>query len=310
MRNLISILDLEAESLAALVSKGVEFASCPPETYDKCLSEKLVGLYFPQRSTRTQTAFHRAVQLLGGQTIAYSQTSLQVDSGETLSDTGAALGLYLDLLVIRTNGDPRELITIAEKTDMPVINALCRDEHPTQAIADLITLRDQFGRLEDIRILYLGAANNTMYSLALAAAMTPGLQMTLVTPGAFSLGSEQQQLLVALAHDNGSRIEQLYSTDDICDRFDAVYTTRWASMGVAPNLSNWQEKFNGFRVDRAFLGRTLSAGGVFMHDLPAQRRVEVTDDVLDGPQSIVWKQARNKMIASIVALRHCLGADT
>ncbi|MEO9649603.1 MAG: hypothetical protein ABJG04_06290, partial [Roseobacter sp.] len=104
-------------------------------------------------------------------------------------------------------------------------------------------------------------------------------------------------------------IKQLYSIDDICDRFEAVYTTRWASMGIAPSEGNWREKFKGFRVDRAFLDRTLSAGGVFMHDLPAQRQVEVTDDVMDGSESIIWKQARNKMTASVVALRHCLGSD-
>lgn len=146
-----------------------------------------------------------------------------------------------------------------------------------------------------------------MYSLALASSKIPGMQITLLTPSEFSLDNEQLARLYAIADENGSKVRTFNCAEEIEGKFDVVYTTRWASMGVSPVQPNWLKHFDGFKVNQAFLDKTLDQDtGVFMHDLPADRESEVCSDVLDGEKSIIWKQASNKMTASMVSIHHCL----
>jgi len=305
MNNLITINDLSTQQLQRLVQEG-ECINNATE-FDKKLDGKLIGLFFKKLSTRTQTAFHRAVLNYGGNVVAYPDGALQLSSGESLKDTGHALGLYLDLLVIRTNEQTADMRTLIENTNMPVINALCASEHPTQAIADLITIKESFGELNNKSILYVGTANNTMYSLALAVLKIPSMHITLLTPLDFSLSEDKISNLKKISVTNGSSFSQIHSRSEITDSADVIYTTRWASMGEAPTKSDWLNDFKMLKIDSAFMNEVVkNEQSIFMHDLPAQRELEVSSEVMDGERSVIWHQARNKMTASMVAITYCL----
>lgn len=304
--HLISIDDLENEQLHDLVQRGQHLAA-DEASYHGQLAGKLVGLFFRAPSTRTRTAFTRAVHRAGADAIHYAAGDLQLSNGESVADTAKVLSLYLDALVVRTNGPTSELRALAEASDgMPVINALCKREHPTQAIADLITLRQQFGALAGIHVLYVGAACNTMHSLMLAAAKTPDMTITLITPQRFAPDPELLALARKRASACGAQLVVHHDIERAPTRVDAVYTTRWQSMGQAPDVEGWREDFRGFQVNQKFLAQVGDRDTVFLHDLPATRGAEVTDQIMDGAHSHIWRQSFNKSISSAVVLTHLI----
>lgn len=311
-RSLLSILDLDRESLARLVDRGLaltrEFPAHQARTAragrDGRLAGKLVGLVFTKPSTRTRTSFFWAVTRMGGDCIVYDGGGLQLGNGESLEDTALALSRHLDAAVVRTDGPPEDLETLRRAADgMPIINALCHREHPTQAIADLVTIKSEFGSFRGVHALYAGLPCNTMNSLVLAAALA-GLRLTVLNP---SGGSDDGWLRQAVARiDTGGVIRFARRWEDVETPVDVVYTTRWESMGHAPALEGWRELRAAFALDEARVARLLSPRGIVLHDLPATRGGEVTDGVLDGPRSRIRAQAFNKGISAVVALERAL----
>src|SRR5262245_32599662 len=186
-RHLLSLTDVGPENLLLLVDRSLEIASrgltVPP------LIGKTVGIYFKRTSTRTRTAFTVATIKLGATPVAYGPNDLQICTGETIADTARVLGGFLDALVVRTNESIDEMQAFASQNDMAIINAMSDTEHPTQAIADLVTIKETFGRLHDISVLYVGEGNNTAAALAFAVALTPGMRLTLLTPEGYGLPS-------------------------------------------------------------------------------------------------------------------------
>jgi ornithine carbamoyltransferase len=311
-RSLLSILDLDREGLARLVDRGLkltaEFPAHQARTVrarrDDRLAGKLVGLVFTKPSTRTRTSFFWAVTRMGGSCIVYDASGIQLGNGESLEDTAMAMSRHLDAAVVRTDGPPEELETLRRAADgMPIINALCAREHPTQAIADLVTIKHEFHTFGGLHALYVGLACNTMNSLVLASAMV-GLRMTVLTP---ATGSDDAWLRDAVARVDTERVIRFARRwEDVEAPADVVYTTRWESMGHAPRLEGWRELRAGFVLDEARVARLLSPRGIVMHDLPATRGGEVTDAVLDGPRSRIRAQAFNKGISAVVALERAL----
>jgi ornithine carbamoyltransferase len=216
---------------------------------------------------------------------------------------------YLDALVVRTNGSMAEMQALAGQREMAVINAMSETEHPTQAIADLATIKERFGRLSDIHVLYLGEGNNTAVALAFAAAQTPGMKVTFVTPEGYGLQEPLLEQARQLAVRHGSIIESHHSMDEPPRNVDVVYTTRWQTMGVPHPDPNWREKFWPYSVTSAVMAEVSKPETVFLHDLPAVRGEDVDSEVLDGPQSLAWRQARHKMFSAMSVLEWCLGAD-
>jgi ornithine carbamoyltransferase len=301
-RSLISIQDLDPGELPVLVEEGCRVRDGALD-YGGALRGKVVGLYFRRPSTRTRTSFYVAVRRLRGSAIFYAPGDLQLDNGESLEDTGTVLGLYLDTLVVRTDGPENEMRQLAEcGGGMAVVNALSRAEHPTQALADLITIRQEFGGLAGRHLLYVGAANNTSASLLLAASKVPDFRITVATPEPFA----PEARLVALARENvrqsGARVELRHDVQQLPTKVDVVYTTRWQSMGKEPNHPGWRSYLNDFRVSEPFMRRVGAEGAVFMHDLPASRGDEVTSGVIDASYSRVRPQAYNKLVAAMVVL--------
>jgi ornithine carbamoyltransferase len=307
MKHLLSILDLESEDLLRLVSDSVAIARGDWKS-QKPLADKVVGIYFKKSSTRTRTSFSVGAMKLGASTIAYGPNDLQIVTGETVPDTARVLANYLDVLVIRTNEALAEMRELATQGRMAVINAMSDNEHPTQALADLSTLEEHFGRLKDLHVLYLGEGNNTAASLAFAMGMIPGMRLTLVTPDSYGLPAGDLAAAQRLAAASGAVVEQHHDMAGLPTGVDAVYTARWLTMGVKKKDEDWLDRFRPYTITPKVMARVSKPQGtIFMHDLPAMRGYEVVDEVLDGPQSIAFRQAFHKMTSAMSALHWCLG---
>lgn len=303
MRNLLSLAECTPADLALLVTNAVTYGCA--ESVEKKLSGRAVGLYFSKTSTRTRTSFWAGATRLGADVITFGPDDLQIRTGESLEDTARVLGEYLDVLVTRTNGDVTEMRRLGSHSQLAVVNALSQDEHPTQAIADFAMLAEEFGELRGCHLLYAGEGNSTTAALALAAALTPGFRLSLVSPPGYELPADS---LAAVEEMAGSeeRISQYHSFGDVRLPVDAVYTSRWQTMGVAKANPNWLWDFRDYRVDTAMMDRFSGTRTIFLHDLPAIRGQEVDDAVLDGPRSRVWRQAHHKMTAAMAVLEWCL----
>lgn len=305
IRHLLSITELGVDELASLVNRSVTFASGEAGR-SRSLEGKSVGIYFTGTSTRTRTSFTIAALRSGADTITYGPRDLQIVTGETIADTARVLAGFLDALVIRTNDSIAEMRAFAEQDEMAIINAMSDGEHPTQAIADLSTLKETFGRLDDIHVLYLGEGNNTAASLALAVSLTPGMRLTLVTPQGYGLPNAVFETASYLARQNGARIEAHHDVTRLPVDVDAVYTTRWQTMGVPKAEIGWEEKFKPFAVSAELMARASKPTTIFLHDLPAVRGADVFDEVLDGPQSRAFRQARHKLFSAMSVLEWCI----
>jgi len=305
MRHLLSLKEVGPENLARLVDHALAFAARPVN--EPLLAGKTVGIYFKGTSTRTRTAFTVGAIKLGATPVAYGPNDLQIATGETLSDTARVLSNYLDALVIRTNASIDEMRAFASQGEMAVINAMSDTEHPTQAIADLVTIKEVFGRLSGVEILYVGEGNNTAAALALAVSLSPGMRLTLATPKDYGMEPDVLETARALCRQSGSAVEEFHDLSTVPRGFDVVYATRWQTMGVPKSDPHWKEKFIPYRVTPELMRRFSRNGHtVFMHDLPAVRGDDVVDEVLDGPSSVAFRQAKHKMTSAMAVLEWCV----
>lgn len=310
VRHLLSVSDLDRSTLETLVGNAVAIAEGLWKGR-RPLAGRTVGIYFRKTSTRTRTSFTVGAMNLGAQVIAYGPEDLQIVTGETLPDTARVLANYLDALVVRSNGPIEEMRQLASQDRMSVINAMSECEHPTQSLADLSTLRERFGRLAGLNVLYMGEGNNSASALCLAVARLAGLRLTLVTPEGYGLPAPFIAEVAAQAAASGSEIEQHHDMGRLPRHaVDAVYTTRWLTMGVKKADDDWLTRFRPYTVTPAVMAEVSRPDGstVFLHDLPAMRGYEVVDEVLDGPQSIAFRQAYHKMTSAMAVLDWCMGA--
>ena len=304
-RHLLTLTDLNPQDLSHLVRRGLALAR-DKKANVRSLANKIVGIYFRGPSTRTRTSFTVAALKLGAQIICYGPNDLQTSTGETIQDTTRVLSGFLDALVIRTNDTIEEMNALAQQDHMAIINAMSAGEHPTQAIADLITMQEAFGQLDGIHVLYVGEGNNTAAALSLAVALTPGMKLTLVTPAGYGVPEDLLQYVYGLARQNRSRITHHHSINDLPEVVDAVYTTRWNTMGVPKSAPGWRAAFEDYKVTLPLMKRVSNGKTYFFHDLPAMRGDEVVDEVLDGPQSLAFVQAQHKLSSAMAVLEWCL----
>jgi ornithine carbamoyltransferase len=303
-RHLLSLLDLSPEEVLYLSRRAVRLKHAP--TAPQTLRGRTVGVYFRKTSTRTRTSFVVGAGRLGATVATFSAGDLQTNTGETLEDTARTLAGYLDVLVLRTNEDVEEMKTFAAHPGMSVVNALSSDEHPTQALADLATLLEHFGTLEGLDVLYCGEGNKTAAALALALARIRGARLTLATPEGYGVEGRKLAAARALAAEHGATIEQTHDAASLPRGVDAVYTSRWQEMGVGKRDPQWRTLFQPFAVTRALMERVSKPRGtVFLHDLPAVRREDVDDEVLDGARSLAWVQAQHKMFSAMSVMEWC-----
>lgn len=305
MRHLLSLVEVGPENLARLVDHALAFADRPVN--EPLLAGKTVGIYFRGTSTRTRSAFTVGAIKLGATPVAYGPNDLQIATGETISDTARVLSGYLDALVIRTNASMDEMRSFASQEQMAVINAMSDTEHPTQALADMVTIKEVFGRLRGVEILYVGEGNNTAAALALAVSLSPGMRLTLATPEGYGMQPSVLEIARGLCRQSGSSVEEFHDLSSLKGAYDVVYATRWQTMGVPKSDPHWKEKFMPYRVTQDLMQRFSKNGHtVFMHDLPAVRGDDVVDEVLDGPSSVAFRQAKHKMTSAMAVLAWCV----
>ncbi len=305
-QHVLSIDDLADGVLHEIVELGTSFGAhgIPGDA----LRGLVVGSLFTTTSTRTRTAFGSAALRLGAGLITYGPADLQLNTGETEEDTARVLAGMLDALVVRTAADPSVLRSLAGQDSMAVVNAMAADEHPTQALADLSTLRGHFGSLDGLRVLYVGEGNNTAVALARAFARLRSVELYLCTPSGYGIAADVLRQVREVAARNDSEVVALDHLPDVPEKCDVVYTTRWQTTGTAKADPDWHRHFTPYRVDAGVLA--AHPGAVLMHDLPAHRGEEITADVLDGPASIVFAQARMKMYSAAAVLCAAVGVLT
>ncbi|HEV7710362.1 MAG TPA: ornithine carbamoyltransferase [Asanoa sp.] len=304
MRHVITLTDLSDVDICHIVARGCEFAAEPGQP-SPTLDGAIVGTYFRKTSTRTRTGFTAGALRLGGRVIAYGPDDLQLNTGETVADTARVLGRMVDILVARTAGTDEELREWAAPDGISVVNAMSAAEHPTQALADLTTLQATFGGIDSLRVLYVGEGNNTAAALALALTRFPTVHLELRTPLGYGLAPTVQARARRQAAASAATFVERHDMDDLPAGCDVVYTTRWQTTGTSKPDPDWRRLFAPFQVDATLWKNSPDAR--FMHDLPAHRGEEVTADVLDGPASIAFDQAANKMFSAMAVLEWCYG---
>jgi ornithine carbamoyltransferase len=290
-RHFLSIDDLSPEELGALLDLAAR-VKADARPYEDRLHRKAVALVFEKPSTRTRVSFEVAVSSMGGHPVALSSAELQLGRGETIEDTGRVLSRYVDAVVLRTFGQER-LEALARTSTVPVVNALSDFEHPCQCLADLLTIRERKGDLRGLTLAYVGDGNNVAHSLLLGGAMT-GMTVRVATPPGFEPIPQVVQRAEDIGRPTGGGPEVTHEPLDACKGADVLYTDVWASMGQEAEATERHLIFQGYRLDRAALD-AAAPDAIVLHCLPAHRGQEITDEVIDGPQSAVWDQAENRL---------------
>ncbi|MFD7937377.1 ornithine carbamoyltransferase [Streptomyces sp. NPDC059755] len=298
-RGIFSLADIEDKDLDQLVCRSREFFA-DRTNHDEPLRGKIAGILFAKTSTRTRTAFTTAALRLGGQVISYGPHDLQLETGESLEDTGRVFGRMLDVVVARTAGPVAQLKTLSRYGGIPVVNAMGQEEHPTQGICDLATMSLYFGALDGLKVLYVGEGNNSAVALAHGLAHYAGVELTLLTPPGYGVLEPELARARARAAERGSSVRQIHTLDEAPATADVVYTTRWQTTGTSKPNANWREEFRFLYIDTAFMSRW--PGAVLMHDLPAHRGDEITTEVLEGDRSLAWTQAEMKLTSAMAVL--------
>jgi ornithine carbamoyltransferase len=254
------------------------------------LPGRSLGMVFQKPSTRTRVSFEVGIYQLGGFGLYLSAGDLQLGRGETVKDTAHVLSRYLDGIMIRTfaQSDVEEL---AEHASIPVINGLTDSAHPCQALADVMTIRERFGRLEGLRIAYLGDGNNVCASLMVASAKL-GMEFVAATPAEYRPADEA----VRFAHGAGGEVELTSDPRAAAEGADVLYTDVWTSMGQEEERERRLRDLRGYGIDDHLLARA-DHNAIVLHCLPAHYGEEITEAILYGPQSAVWDQAENRLHA-------------
>jgi len=284
VRHFLEIDDLAPAELAEVLDLAER--PDPPEV----LAGRGVALVFEKPSLRTRNATEMAVVQLGGHPISLRADEVGLDEREPAPDAARALSRYHAAIGARVFEHAR-LEAMAAAAAVPVLNLLSDRSHPAQALADLLTLRQQWGSLAGRRVAWVGDANNVCRSLVLGAALA-GVEVRVATPPGFALDVATLDRAAAL----GGRVAVTTRPDEAVEGADAVATDVWASMGQEAEAAARRRSFEGFGVDAALMARA-APGATFLHCLPAHRGEEVAADVVDGPQSVVWQQAENRMHA-------------
>jgi len=273
---------------------------------DTSLIGKTIAIIFSKSSTRTRMGFEIGMQQLGGYASFLSHRDIQLGRGETLADTAKVMSRYVDGLVVRTFAHS-EIEELAREATIPVINALTDDYHPCQAIADFTTILEKKGKLEGIKLAYIGDSNNVANSLIIAGAKL-GVDINIASPDGYKPDTKLAARAEALNKTSGGKLMITSEPAEAADGADVIYTDVWASMGQEEESEKRKAAFSGFTVDDKLLAKG-KPDCIVMHCLPAHRGEEISASVIDGPNSVVWDQAENKLHAQKAVLKMVLLGD-
>lgn len=256
------------------------------------LAGKTLAMVFQKASTRTRVSFEVGIYQLGGTALYLSASDLQLKRGETISDTARTLSRYVDGIMARTYAH-QDVVDLATYGDVPVINGLTDLNHPCQAMTDYFTIYEKKGHLAGLKLAYVGDGNNMCHSLLGGGALA-GMHVVAACPKGYEPDGEYVEKARAIARLTGARIEVTNDPSEAVEKADVIYTDVWASMGQEQEHQKRLEAFKGYQVD-ATLTRNAKDDYIFMHCLPAHRGEEVAAEILDGPHSVVFDQAENRL---------------
>jgi ornithine carbamoyltransferase len=302
-RDLCSIADFSTTEIAAII-KLAHAVKAKPGDYRWALDAKQMVMFFEKASLRTRLTFETAINTLGGNAIFVDQTQSPLGERESLADMARNLERWVSVIVLRTYA--HETITeMAQYASCPIINALSDLEHPCQALADFMTVEERFGTAKDLKFTYIGDGNNVCHSLMLVAAQL-GAHCTIGSPKNYAPKADIVAQARAIANQTGGSINLVSDPVVAVSGADAVYTDVCTSMGFEHEVTKRAPIFKPYQVNEQLMAHAASHA-IFMHCLPAHRNAEVTDAVLDGPQSVVFDQAENRMHAQKALLLLLLG---
>jgi ornithine carbamoyltransferase len=292
-KDLISIHDLSREEVDQILDTThiLKMKQKLGEIYHP-LKGKSMGMIFQKSSTRTRVSFEVGMWQLGGYALFLSANDLQLNRGETIADTARNLSRYLDGIMIRTYAH-QDVVDLAEYSSVPVINGLTDLLHPCQVLADLFSIREKKQNLEGLKLAYIGDGNNMAHSLMFGGAKT-GMHVVICSPSGFEPDPEVTRLSRLDASKTGATITIQDDPVAAVNTADIIYTDVWTSMGQEEEYQKRLESFQRYQLNSALLEKAKE-DVLVMHCLPAHRGEEITDDVIDGPRSIVFDQAENRL---------------
>jgi ornithine carbamoyltransferase len=295
-RDYLRVSDLNKEEFTYLIKRAIDF-KINRGFQKNFLSGKSIGMIFEKPSTRTRVSFEVAIYQLGGYPVYLSPTELQLSRGETIKDTAQVLSRYLDAVVIRTFSH-YTIEEFAKWSTVPVINALTDEHHPCQALADIMTIIEKKGKLQGIKLTFVGDGNNVANSLIEASALVE-IKINIATP------EECEPLMEIIEKAKAfTEVKIFHDPQEAVKDADVIYTDVWLSMGEEGNIKK-KEKFKNFQINTELLKKAKS-DAIVMHCLPAHRGEEITDEVLDSPQSVVLDQAENRLYTEKAILEFLL----
>ena len=267
------------------------------------LQNQTLGMIFQKPSLRTRVSFEMAMKHLGGSAIMLGPQEIGLGKRESIADVARVLSGYVQGIMARVF-EHEHLAQLAENSRVPVINGLSDSCHPCQALADMLTIREHFGRLKGLRVAYVGDGNNVAVSLAAACAHY-GLEFSIASPEGYEMEKAARDQVFEIADRNKSTLEMHTRPQAAVADADVVYTDTWVSMGQEAQAAERLEEFDGFQVNRRLMD-FAKPGGIVMHCLPAHRGDEISDELMDGEQSKVFEQAENRMHAQKAVLTRLL----
>ncbi|HAW16626.1 MAG TPA: ornithine carbamoyltransferase [Clostridiales bacterium] len=270
------------------------------------LKGKSLGMIFTKSSTRTRVSFEVGMYQLGGQALFLSNNDIQIGRGETIYDTAHVLSGMLDGIMIRTYAH-KDIEDLAKYGSIPVINGLSDDQHPTQMIADLLTIKEVKGELKGLKLAYVGDGNNVANSLLQACAKA-GMDVAIASPADYTCPDKYVKQAEEDAKITGSKVLMTTDPYEACKDADVIYADTWTSMGQEEEKAKRVEIFKDYQVNKELMG-VADKDAIFLHCLPAYRGYEVTEDIIDGPRSYVFQEAENRLHAHKAILVNCFLND-
>ncbi len=302
-RDFLSITDLSPQEVTGIIQRAGKLKG---GIQDKPLAGKSIAMLFEKPSLRTKVSFDVAVHQMGGHPIYMGRDEVGLGGRESVSDVARVLSRYVDIVVARTYSH-QTLEELAAYASVPVVNALSDVEHPCQALGDMLTMNEHTSKLTGLRIAYVGDGNNVAASLALAAASV-GASCVIASPPGYELPSEMVRQAEALVGGSTAVIHQVTRPEEAIEGADVVYTDVWVSMGQEAETEKRLKEFQGYQVSPSSM-ELAKPGAIFMHPLPAHHGEEVSEDMLDYPQSVVFDQAENRLHAQKAILELMVRPD-
>lgn len=294
-KDLLTLADLEPQEILTLLEKAVVLKEKTlKKQFDQPLKGKILGMIFDKSSTRTRVSFEVGMIQLGGSALYLNGNDLQLGRGETVADTAQVLSQYLDGIMIRTFSH-KSVEELAEYADIPVINGLTDLYHPCQALADLLTIYEQKGKLKGLKLAYIGDGNNVAHSLMIACTKV-GMDVSIASPKGYHPDKTITARCEDFAIQTGANMVITESPQEAVQGADIIYTDVWTSMGQELENEQRLKDFHEYQVNETLL-KAANEDYLFMHCLPAHRGEEVTAEVIDGQHSVVFEQAGNRLHA-------------